>query len=223
MGGIVGGITDAVGLTNHKGERQAAENAARASANQAALGKESLAMSKDQLAFQRAQYEDWKDIYGTLQEQINDYYMKYDASDVIANKLAQIDQQYSQQEKQLTRSLAQRGLSTSGLEAQGLTQLARGEAAQKSAVRNSAADEAINKRMQFLGLGLGQGTQMLGTNAQVSNNGVNAAVNLAGQNAQIAGQQTALQGQLSAANMKNTSSVVGMAAGMYSGYKGWTK
>jgi len=220
MGGLIGGITDAIGITNHKGERQAAANAAQATANQAALGKESLEMSKEQLDFQKAQYNDWKDIYGTLQEQINDYYMKYDASDVIANKLAQVDQQYGQQENQLTKTLAQRGLGGSGAEAQGLTQLAQGEAAQKSNIRSTAADEAINKRMQFLGLGLGQGTQMLGTTAQVSNNGVNAAVNLAAQNVQIAGQQSSLQGKLSIANMSATSDAIAGTAGFASG-KGW--
>ena len=221
MGSIVSGITDAIGLTNHKAEEQAAANAANAAAQQAELGKEGLAMSKEQLEFQREQYNDWKDIYGTLQEQINDYYLRYDASDVIAQKLGQLDQQYGQQEKQLTKALAQRGLSGSGAEAQGLTQLALGEAAQKSNIRSSAADEAINRRMNFLGLGLGQGANMLGINAQVSNSGVNAAVNLAGQNAQIAGQQSTLQGKLGVANMKAMGDIVGLGGGMYAGYKGW--
>ena len=34
--------------------------------------------------------------------------------------------------------------------------------------------------MQFLGLGLGQGTQMLGINAQVASTGINASSSLAG-------------------------------------------
>ena len=141
--------------------------------------------------------------------------MKYDASDVIANKLAQVDQQYGQQENQLTKTLAQRGLGGSGAEAQGLTQLAQGEAAQKSNIRSTAADEAINKRMQFLGLGLGQGTQMLGITANAANSGVNAAVNLAGQNAQIAGQQSALQGQLGAAGMQQMGKVTSSAINFF--------
>ncbi len=203
MGKIVGGITDAVGLTNHKGE-------AKAQKASAAAAKESLEMTKEQLEFQREQYYDWKDIYGDLQEQLDSYYKEYTGEDVVSQKLGETSKAYQGAEQDLTRSLAQRGLSGSGLEAQGLTSLAMGEASDKAGIRNSQESIANQQRLQFLGLGLGQGTAMLGTQAGVAQTGINAQ-------ASIAGQQSALQGKLSVANMgammETAKGVAGYATG----------
>lgn len=173
MGSIVGKTTDFLGLTDHKGAAQA-----QASADKAAG--EALAITREELAFQREQYYDWKYIYGTMQEQEAAYVENYTGADVVAKQLQQASGEYQKAESDITKALAQRGMSTSGLEAASLTQLYAQEAMQKAGIRSSQDDIASQKRMQFLGLGLGQGTQMLGTNAQVAQAGISGQTNLAG-------------------------------------------
>lgn len=199
MGGIVGGITDAIGLTDHKGARRAE----RASAEAAA---QSLAMTKDQLAFQKEQYEDWKDIYGTMQEKEAAYVAEYTGEDVVTKQLAQTDKEFQTASADVTKTLAQRGIAGSGMEAAALTQLAGQEALTKAGIRASQEDIAAQKRTQFLGLGLGQGTQMLGIQAGVAQSGIGAQ-------ASIAGQQSALSGKLGAAGIQSWGKVVGGIGG----------
>jgi len=68
--------------------------------------------------------------------------------------------------------------------------------------------------MQFLGLGLGQGTQMLGTIGGVSNNGVNSQTNLSGQQSRLASNQYGAGAQFGLQGMQNKGNLLG---GMFKG------
>ena len=67
MGKLVSGVTDALGLTNTKGEKRAAQAAATANANALAMSKDQIELAKQELAFQKEQYADWTNIYGDMQ------------------------------------------------------------------------------------------------------------------------------------------------------------
>ena len=122
-----------------------------------------------------------------MQEKQAHYVNNYSGANVVANQLQQNNLGAQQARQDISRQLAQRGIGASGLEASALTQIGQKQYQQDAAIRNNQSTIASNKRMQFLGLGLGQGTQMLGTIGGVSNNGVDSATNLSGQQANLAG------------------------------------
>lgn len=195
-------VTDFVGLTDYEGVEEAKKKAEDAASKAAEI-------NKKELEFQRQQYSDWKDIYGTLQEQEADYIAKYSGEDVVAQQLGQASREYQTAEQQLSKTLAQRGLSGSGAEAAGLSQLAYQQAATRANIRSSQDDIAEQKRLNFLNLGLGQGTAMLGIQSGVSQAGVSAQTN-------IAGQQLGLASNLGAANMQAMGNIV-QAGGQVAG------
>jgi len=84
VGGIIGDVTDTLGLTNHHAQQEA-NNRANLEANRA------YGMSKAQLAFQKQQYADWKDLYGTMQEKQAHYVNNYSGANVVANQLQLIN------------------------------------------------------------------------------------------------------------------------------------
>ena len=204
----VGDITDTLGITHHKQEQQA-NNRANLEANRA------YGLTTSQLDFQKQQYADWKHLYGTMQEKQAHYVNNYDGANVVANQLMQNNLGAQQARQNISSQLAQRGIGGSGLEASALTQIGQQQYQQDAAIRNNQSTIASNKRMQFLGLGLGQGTQMLGTIGGVSNNGVNSATNLSGQQANLAGRY-GTQGML---NMTNLYGIGSKAFGSYLGGK----
>jgi len=179
--------TDTLGLTNHAEQRKK-DNEAKIQANRAEQHAQfAEKQSTNARNYQKSQYQDWKEIYGPIEHQEAAYVARYNGDDITAQHLAQTNQAYQDAQKNLTRALSQRGVGASGLEAQGLTQLANSKANEEANIRMNQDSLASTKRMQFLDLGLGQGTNMLGVLSNVQNNGVNASVNLSGQNNMLAG------------------------------------
>lgn len=170
MGKFVGGITDAIGLTDNKGEKRAAAAAAEASAQGYALSKEQIQMAKDELQFQKDQYQDWKNVYGDIQENLGDYYKTLTPEKITTLGLENQQKEYQAVQAAIERDLTQRGLTGSGIEAKELTSAAVSNAVARAQIRSTAEDTATEKKMQFLSLGLGQGTQMLGTIANSASN-----------------------------------------------------
>ena len=199
MGGVVHSVTDAVGLTDYAGQRRQEEAANRAADR-------SYALTEDQLAFQRSQYEDWKGVYGDIQTNLGNYYNNLTANNWEAQNYEAIQQQYQKALSQVRQTLAQRGLDDSGVAAKAEIGFAEKMAQQKATVQANADQYVADKKMNFLGLGLGQGTQMLGINAQVANAGADAQANMAGAH-------TAASSNLGAANIGSMGSVVGAAIG----------
>lgn len=208
MGGILGKVTDAIGLTNHAAEEKAAKQAGFANAQAYALTKEQVALMKEQLEFQKDQYEDWKDIYGDLQENLGEYYKNLDADDIVAMGLTQQQRSFQEAVKQIETEAAQRGISGAVVDSEIMRgQFANAEA--RATIRASAPDIVEQKKLGFLGLGMGQGTQMLGAINQAGANanqaystGVISRTNMA---SNFLGQQT----DLAKANMDAMANVVG--------------
>lgn len=207
MGKIVGKVTDAVGLTNNKGEAEAAKAAGFASAQQYALTKESIALQKETLQFQKDQYGDWKAIYGDIQENLGDYYKNLSGEKLVALGLENQQREYQAAVKTIEREAAQRGISGSGLEFASKSTATFQNAEARARIRSLADEQVAAQQLSFLGVGLGQGTQMLGTINQASANvnqaygtGINAYGNSASsylnRSTQLSQSNTSTMGQI---------------------------
>ena len=165
-------ISDMTGFTNYaKEERDEAQ------------AREDVEYQREQSAraenFQLEQYDKWQSIYGSLQEDLGTYYKNLTGATLAAPKLQAIQEEAQKAQKQTDIALAQRGLTGGGLEAQALMQNQFGTAMQKANVRATADQAAAEQKLGFLGVGLGQGAQMLGNLANVGNTNSGIAGNIA--------------------------------------------
>jgi hypothetical protein len=184
-GGILGSVTDFVGLTDYSGaeERatQAADTTKYSTDVSAALARDNIEFQKQQLEFQKDQYADWKAVYGDLSQNLGEYYKTLSSSTFVVPQLQAQAMEYSKAVKEVTQQLAQRGIQSGGTEAAALTSMAMESAGQRAAIRASAEPTAAKEKLQFLGIGLGQGTNMLGTIAGQAST-VGQASNIASSN-----------------------------------------
>ena len=207
MGDIMDKATDFIGLTDHEGADKAAAESRR-------LADVSQTMTQESIDFQRGQYDDWKEIYGPLQEDLGTYYKNLTGDALAAKNIVQTQEASQRAQQQTDRELAQRGMSGSGLEAQNLMFNQFATEQQKAGIRANADDMANQQKMSFLGLGLGQGAQMLGTQAGVSSNGASTIAGMANSNL---GASTSLSQSNSAMMGELWGSGVGAASAYASG------
>ena len=187
------GATTAVAIGGAAVAGAAASSSAASKASKSA--KAATAASSDasaaQLAFSIEQYEDWKSVFGDVQDNLSAYYKNLTPETIQAQGAQAIKQEYAATSQQLTQSLAQRGISGSGLEAQVMTDLATKQAQDQANLRVQAPMMAAQEKMKFLSLGLGQG--------QLATQGVMGAYSnqagLASQQASMYNQQAAQASQ----------------------------
>ena len=177
---VIHSATDMVGLTDYAGQ-QAAQDAADRNATMAGRQADrSYGLTKEQLAFQKSQYDDWKNIYGPLQEDLGTYYKNLTGDKLATQKIEAIQKESQTAQTNVDQQLAQRGLSQSGLQAEAIMRNQATSSMAKANARANADQLAANQKMGFLGLGLGQGAQMLGINANVANQGASSAIGAMG-------------------------------------------
>jgi len=131
----------------------------KASKSASAATAASSEASAEQIAFAKEQYADWKATFGDVQDNLAAYYKNLTPDAIEASGIQNINQQYSQANKQITQSLAQRGISGSGLEGQAMVDLATKQAQDTATLKVQAPILAAQEKMKFLSLGLGQGAQ----------------------------------------------------------------
>lgn len=172
-GGILGGITDFVGLTDYESQestQQAAVTASeRASAN-------ALKMAEDNIAFQKEQYADWKAVYGEIQSNLGEYYKNLSSSKYATQSVQANQQEFNKVSKQLDTQLAQRGLSQSGVQAASMVSMNQQLAQANAQARYTAKDQVSAQQAGFLGIGLGQGSNMLGNIGSAYSSGASSAL-----------------------------------------------
>lgn len=151
-GGIVGPITDTVGLTDFAGQRRAEARATRA-------GEQGVEVAREGLAFQKELFADWQSIYGDIQKNLGDYYKNLGADRVISLGLQAQEQETARATREIEQAFAQRGLSGSGLEASTVARNISESAVQRSRIRSSGEEQVRQLQTNFLSLGLGQGAQ----------------------------------------------------------------
>lgn len=180
VGKVVGGVTDAIGLTNHKGQKADQKRADQLAGESIEASRANIQMQREQLEFMQTQYDEWNAVYGDLQQNLGDYYNSLSIGDEfkkidtnLSFTLQQLSKEYTAAAKDTQRAMSQMGLSSSGAVAQNAVGLNQGLAqsramarAQASIEKLDAGDTVAQKQLGFLGVGLGQGTQLLGTMTQ---------------------------------------------------------
>lgn len=154
-----------------------------------AAGKATDAASKasqSELAFNQQRYDDWKEVYGPIQDNLSDYYSNLSPDMYEAQGLEAFNAEYQKAQDAVATSLAQRGITDSGLSAQLEQQGAISAAQSRAAIRMDAPAKVAELQSNFLQIGLGQDPSgdIAGTLAR----NTNATQNIATQSQMAAGQ-----------------------------------
>lgn len=170
----MGKATDALGLTNRKGEK-------RAHAASVAASERANEIAAESLAFQKEQYADWEQYFGPVRTEVAEYYNGLDADDFMSKALQLQQAGHQAAQKKISETLAQKGFGdNSKFEAHQLNIAEIANATNKASIRANAGDVLAQQKQNFLTLGLtaqqghlglinsayGQG---IGTNQHTSN------------------------------------------------------
>lgn len=112
--------------------------------------------SEASMAFEQAKYDDWKDTYGTLQDNLADYYTTLTPEYYEVQGLQAFEQEQTLAFAQIESSLAQRGIQDSGIALATELAFASEGAAQRATIRTQAPAIAADEQSRFLRIGLGQ-------------------------------------------------------------------
>lgn len=127
------------------------------SANQA--GKATKAASQAEaasLAFEQEKYDDWKDTYGSVQDNLSEYYGTLTPDYYEARGLEAFQQEQQQALEGVRTTLAQRGIEDSGIAAATEIAFAQEGAKERATIRAQAPSLAAEEQRSFLQVGLGQ-------------------------------------------------------------------
>lgn len=126
-----------------------------ASSSAKKASKQAAASDAAALAFEQQRYDDWKEVYGPIQESLGEFYGSLDSDFIEAQGLESIEQERSRLMERLDVDLAQRGIVDSGI-AQSMTQdIEMSTAQQRAKVRTEAPLVAAQQKLGFLQAGLG--------------------------------------------------------------------
>lgn len=177
---------------------RASSKAARASAD----------AQNAQLSFDMERYDDWKNIFGGVQENLSSYYNSINPDLYAAAGLEAFEEERSNQMAQLDRSLAQRGLAESGIAATVKTADAINSAEARAGIRRDAQTKAREEQTRFLQIGMGQNpaSSVSGTLGNIA------------QNAQAQAQQAS-----QAAGQAMSSAISSTGKAIVQGYESWQK
>lgn len=141
FGAIISGVASLGGaLLSKKSSDKASQQASEASA--------------EQLAFEKERYEDWKAIYGPIQENLSNYYSNISPDYYEALGLEAFELERTAMMEQLDTVLAQRGLTDSGMAAQLKADIGMQSATERAKIRRQAPVQARQEQQDFLSLGL---------------------------------------------------------------------
>lgn len=110
-----------------------------------------------QLEFSQQQYEDWKRVFGPIQENMAEYYSKLTPEQYAASGIQKFEREFQTYTQNIERELARRDLgpdSGVALELGYQSQMQR--ATQRADIRANAETEVQKQKLNFLTLGTGQ-------------------------------------------------------------------
>lgn len=160
---VAGATTVSAGLS-YMGSKGASEDASDASAAQT--------------AFEQKKYDDWKETYGPIQDNLANYYQNVTPDYYASVGLEEFEKQYETSLTRLNENLVQRGIDpSSGIAASIESQAELGAAETRAEIRRDAPIKAAEDKRSFLQIGLGQnpGSSMSDTLAQQSQQKADAA------------------------------------------------
>lgn len=131
-----------------------AANASRSAASDAAGAARDT--SAAELAFAQQQREEWKAVYGDVQDNLASYYKNLSSDFIEAQGLEQYNKERDAALTKVNEVVAQRGLTNSGIATQIALDANLASAEQRARIRAEAPLKAAQEQSRFLQIGLGQ-------------------------------------------------------------------
>lgn len=116
--------------------------------------KSANASDKAALEFNKQQYEDWKSVYGPIQDNLSSYYSSLTPDYYETLGLEAFELERNSAMDQIETSLAQRGISDSGIATQIRAGADLGAATTRAQIRRQAPQQAATDKMNFLAVGM---------------------------------------------------------------------
>ena len=174
----MGWVTAAVAVGGALLSNRSARNSARDARSQA----------NAEMDFAREQYDDWKDVYGPIQDNLGEYYANLSPDQFEVTGIQALEEEKVRSLDQLTERLAQRGISDSGIAAAAELNMEMDFAQDKASVRANSERAVAEQQLGFLQVGLGQNPT--NTLQDVLSNRANDSRNYAREQDRVAGQAT---------------------------------
>ena len=141
IGGVLGGVASVFGA---KKASDSADSATEASA----------AADAAKLEFEKEKYEDWKDTYGAVEDNLSGYYANLTPDYYAAQGLEAFEKEQHAALTGVRESLAQRGISDSGMAARAEIDFGMHGASERARIRAEAPGTAMKEQLGFLTTGL---------------------------------------------------------------------
>lgn len=154
-----------------------ASQSGKAADKQAAAANSSVEVQREQLQFDMDRYNEWKGIYGPLQEDLGTYYKNLTGKSISKQEVEQLQLASQKANKKLEETMAQRGMSNSGLEMQLLGSNTYNTEIAKATVTANADQKAADLKQNFLSIGLGTGSTIAGQMSSASNGLASGLIN----------------------------------------------
>lgn len=190
----------------------------KARKEQARMQEKALELQRQQLAFQQAQYANWQSVYGSIQDNLSNYFNSMSADSRARQNITMLEQEYNRASEVLNANLASRGMAGSGAAVLGTTQLEQSRAVNRVNARLEAEDYVTNAKMQFLNLGLGQQAQLQNNISNTYSNMAQTMLGFAGNKGDQASGAASGGGSMIGQGL----GTLGQAIGMYAGSTGGT-
>jgi len=159
----IGGATVALGVYSAVEGRKAGKNAANAQGAATAatvdLEEQKLDFAYEQYDEQLAQYDEWKAIYGPIEENLGEFYSALSPETYAAAGLENNAKEFQKQKTQTMETLEQRGLGTSGIKASVDKSMGVSKAMADAETRRDAPFQVAKEKQAFLSQGKGGPTQ----------------------------------------------------------------
>ena len=108
------------------------------------------------LAFEQQQYDDWKEVYGPMEENLANYYSQVTPEYYAAQGLEAFNEQVQTSQTRMQENFAQRGIDPmSGIAVSMEAQNELANAEQRATIRRDAPRQAIEDQAKFLQIGMG--------------------------------------------------------------------
>lgn len=110
---------------------------------------------EDSLARHQASIDDWENTFGSIQDNLSDYFQNLSPDMRAAKGIQDFEGQRATAMKQVQEQFAQRGISGGGAEASAMLQDAVSSSEARAGIRNQAEQSVVEDKQQFLSMGLG--------------------------------------------------------------------
>ena len=150
---IMGGINASKAASAQKDANRTSEALSREGL---ALQERQMVMDEDRYARTVEEYDQWKAIFGPLQEDLGTYYNNLTGTSLSNAEVARIQEASQKARDQVNVSLAQSGRTDSGTREYILSTMEYQAEIDKANIRSTAEERALAQKGSFLALGLNQ-------------------------------------------------------------------